>query len=219
MKRILLSAASATILTFCGGEIILEQPPGHAGDDGGYFLDDGAVAFVPGAGCKNYDVSRFALHSGLGAISQFVCSTATDCIGPAANQLPPGDAFLAICAGGDQHFCHFNNHINQSGWDPSAYCLGHGVWSEKLKCRPGPDGDAYCSAYYNQFVLGDGFTTAKCIDDCSNSDNVNPGVCMPTPPDSCWVFDAATFGDCDQLDFCVTRGAETKCEHPCLPSP
>jgi len=27
-----------------------------------------------------------------------VCSTATDCIGPAANQLPPGDAFLADAA-------------------------------------------------------------------------------------------------------------------------
>jgi hypothetical protein len=66
MKRLVLTSAAVATLTFCGGQIIFEQPSGHSGVDGGYFLDDGAVAFAPGAGCKNYDVSQFALHSGLG---------------------------------------------------------------------------------------------------------------------------------------------------------
>ena len=228
MRRFLRPASALIILAFCGGETVADQPPGHAGDDGGYFLPDGAAAFAPGAGCEGYDVSRFSRISALQAISQFLCSNASDCVAPAENQLPPGDAFLAICGGGDQHFCEFNNNVNGASWIPSDYCP-NGVWSEKLKCRPGPDGDAFCSAYYNQFVLGAGFTTAKCIVDCSNSDPVDPGVCMPTPPTTCWTFDGGNFGTtcdggtctggCDQLDFCVTRGTETHCEHPCLPSP
>lgn len=204
------AAALLVALAYCGGELVVDQPPGHA-SDGGYVLDDGALAFPPGSKCLAYSAS-------LQRLDNFACKdeSGADCLSVAKSQLPADYPFLTTCTlEGDVPHCWFNSNL-------PARCGAFSVQSSvQLLCHLGTDGDAFCSSYFTQFVQGGGVAIAKCVPACAAT-ATDDGVCLALPCGTTSTDTAMCNGqpcmplDCNQLDLCVTRNGQSKCEPPCI---
>jgi hypothetical protein len=221
-------ASFAVLVVFCGGKIVIDQPQGHVGDDGGYILADGSPAFVAGSACSGYQPADVLLSSC--PIAETACTYGWTCVGGnssadehcasnATGVTPHNYPFFAACpnAGDQASGCAFNNDIpyqrcTQQRWSDTVSA------SPFLECHLGADGDAFCTAYLSQFVLSDGVPSAKCVPSCEPS-NIFDGMC--------WTTNAITDGgkagigqscdaaECDGLNMCVTRNGQSRCEAPC----
>jgi len=217
----------AATAIFCGGQIVVDQPVGHATDDGGYVLPDGAPVFVGGQGCASYTPSAQLADCddaqgctyGLGCDSY----TANDqCAKKAAAILPAGYPFFAQCKSNplaDQAnlVCVFNEQIQQISYCPY---WAHISATPFLACHTGSDGDAFCSAYLTQYVLGDGVASARCVTACQPADAFD-GICATTS--GAGGFALTPVGqpcgpstDCEGLAMCITRNGQSRCELPCV---
>jgi hypothetical protein len=230
-KRRIAVAAIAVTSAFCGGQLVVDQPPGHATEDGGYVLPDGAPAFVSGSGCESYTPSAQLANcaDAQGCTYGLVCTSLTandECAESARAILPPGYPFLTYCKSdprsdprpGDLRVCAFNEQI-----PGVSYCQYWQYVSATpfLACHTGPDGDAFCSAYLTQYVLGDGVASSKCVTACAPADDFD-GVCATTtgagyPAITPVGQPCGPAGDCEGLSMCVTRNGQSRCEMPCAP--
>lgn len=226
VRSLIVSIAIAAAVC-CGGELVIDQPDGHAGDDGGYFLPDGAPAFTPGAGCMDYEPSpqlADCKSNGLVCTYGWGCSSPSSqdvCASQARNVVPVGFPYFAACrSGGDlPSVCAYNSDI------PSSRCSDNWKFvaaSPFLACRTGADGDAFCSSYLSQFVRGDARAIARCVSACTPTNTLD-GMCVSTVNDapSATVFTGGTCipANCGGLDICVTRSGQSRCETPCMPVP
>jgi hypothetical protein len=212
---------------FCGGQIVVDQPVGHA-DDGGYVLPDGASAFVGGHGCDGYKPAQldcdaepctYGWHCGSGTTHPDECASAVHAV------LPAGYPFQAGCVGDPQgatsagYACAFNQQI------PYLSCAGRSPGEivdldPLLACHTGQDGDAFCAAYLTQYVLGGGVASAKCVAACKPTDEFD-GTCATTAGagNTAAVTPVGQAcgpsSDCAGLAMCVTRNGQAQCELPC----
>ena len=232
VRRALVATIAAAAI-FCGGQIVVDQPLGHAADDGGYVLPDGAPAFVSGQGCEGYATSAQLTNCSdlQGCTYGLDCSAynATDeCTKKAAAILPAGYPMFANCKSNPAidnggYVCVFNEQIQQSSYCPhwQSQLI---VATPVLACHAGPDGDAFCSAYLTQYVLGGGVASARCISACNPADDFD-GLCATTTG-SGGGFAFTPVGqpcgpsnDCEGLAMCVTRNGQSRCELPCMAPP
>ncbi len=224
-------AAIAATSMFCGGQLVVDQPLGHATDDGGYVLPDGAPAFVAGHGCDGYAPTQldcgyepcsYGWHCGAGTTHPDECASRARAV------LPSGYPFLTGCVGDSQgaspagYACVFNEQIPYLSC--SVRSPGEIVNVDPLlACHTGPDGDAFCSAYLTQYVLGGGVAGATCVTACSATDGFD-GICETTTGAG---YSAVTpvgqpcgpTNDCEGISMCVTRKGQSKCELPCTSPP
>jgi hypothetical protein len=205
------TAAGVVIVLACGGQVY-GNPLGYLDDGGVFHSPDGAIVFGPGSACVGYD--RAAFDSILPAIS---CSTDDDCNQWLHAHVPTGYAYDATCTqAGAVKKCN----AQFIGGQPTIN-TGAGVY-----CTPGPEGDAYCTALLNQFLLGDGHSRSSCVRLCQlNSPENNPPYCEPgTDQYKCSPAQPLENCACDQttlakLELCVDRGDASHCEAPCTPPP
>jgi hypothetical protein len=195
------------------------NPLGYLDDAGAFHSPDGAVVFSPGSACGNYSPSSFP--TALGAS----CSTDDDCQTWIASHFPPSYPVF-----------NFGCHSNRC--DISAIPLGagnptpaqdHGPGKE-VYCTPGPEGDNYCTAFFEQFILGDAHVLAWCQDECvvesagqpPSADQCVAGTefhaCVTTGPDNASCYAQGSFAD---LQLCVERtdAGFANTEIPCAPPP
>jgi len=225
-RRISVAALCAGT-AFCGGELVIDQPLGHA-EDGGYVLPDGAPAFVGGQGCKGYAIPTqlTTCSDAQGCTYGLRCGTynaGDECAQKAAALVPSGYPVFADCksnplADNAGYVCVFNEQIQ-----PVATCpywqAGSVVAAPVLACHMGPDGDAFCSAYLTQYVLGGGTASARCVTSCKPADDFD-GQCATTVGNSGFALTplgqpCGPSNDCEGLTMCVTRDGQSKCELPC----
>ncbi len=155
---------SGLLLGDCGARI----------DDGwdGLSLAGNVDALAPpGSRCANYDAAAWLSHP--------PCVQNDDCVADGAPVVSPPGWPPPICIGlVDARSC--------SAWD--------GINYDPLTCVVGDVGDAYCRAWYAQFVLGDATINALCAD----------GYCMT---------------ECSPNVISVSRAVDggSQCEIPCQP--
>lgn len=223
-RRVVITAIAAASV-YCGGQLVVDQPLGHA-EDGGYVLPDGAPAFVPGQGCEGYAPAPLVCNP---PNVFWTCSYGwkckdnrtpdDECVTAAHAALPHGYPFITGCVGdpnGNGHDCAFNQQLV---YLPSCSRPEIIVIDPVLACHTGVDGDAFCSAYLTQYVLGDGVAVAKCVTACTPTDGFD-GICETTTGAG---YSAITpvgescgpSNDCDGISMCVTRNGQSKCELPC----
>ena len=192
-RSVALSLATMALLPVCGGRIDVTQPPGHAGSDGGFIGSDGGPVLPPGSTCDGYtppvptDASQPCLE----------CSSHEACLAAAEQVVPRGYPVTSACIGS----CCTGPELPQTtGPSPTISLV--------VYCNPGTDGDAFCAAYFTQFVLGAGVAKAKCVS--------YDGVSSCLVDESC-PLDADAGAPCSGIGLCVTRAGLTACEEPCQP--
>lgn len=227
-RRILVSTFAA-VSAFCGGQLVIDQPVGHVEDDGGYVLADGAPVFIRGQGCSGYTLATqlstcVDLQGCTYGLSCSAYNAPNECAQKAAAILPPEYPLFADCksdplADNGGWVCVFNNQIMARGYCPHWDSMF--LASPMLACHTGADGDAFCSAYLTQYVLGEGVASARCITACRPADDFD-GLCATTA--GAGPFAQTPVGqpcgpsnDCEGLSMCVTRNGQSRCELPCAP--
>jgi hypothetical protein len=157
----------------CGGKLFGADMSGSLEDGGVFLLPDGGVLFEPGSGCATFNVKAWLpFEAGLG------------CAGPPCSPFSASTCAHASPAdprGGQQPNaapdCMTWSETTGIPYGMDTFCLSMGTpdASENrcvaryafdagpLRCNPGADGDAYCSAFFQQFVRGDGTAIAKCL--------------------------------------------------------
>jgi hypothetical protein len=186
--------ATCTVALFCGGKEIVNQPEGHAAPDGAFVGDDGGLVITPSVECIGFEADAAAAYGiGGGAVA---CENDGECFMKAASVFPQGFPVIAHCADGR---CVFGEAVGP----PTPTSL-------PVYCHSGIDGDAFCSAFYSQFVNGTGSAHAKCVIGYGSSGSFD-GLCAPD-------FSCFTLA-CDRNALCVTRNALTACELPCQSAP
>lgn len=171
--------AAVGLAVACGGRLGLD---GSLDDAGVFRRPDGEVVFGPGSFCR----------SEAGAVYEH----------------------RPFC---DRDASNVDNHTRCNVWwrenFPFPASSDCDMEDAGLRCVPdffpqepcpvGSVGDAYCAAYYQQFVLGDARAQAQCSPRCG-SDNCEgkPGHCVPA------------VCDCQQR-LCVERAGIIACEDLC----
>jgi len=192
----------------CGGQIY-GNPLGYLDDAGTYHASDGAVLFGPGSACSNYDPSNFARLEPQPKCANTDCNTWLD------SAIPPGYPMHAGCQGGS---CGAGLTVS-ANTTPEPY---------PVYCTPGAVGDAYCSAFLTQFVIGGGRAIAHCVHQCSEISPENGGspYCASGGPDFYACVAGEPGSDCSATrrpttndELCVIRGASASSEIPCAPPP
>ena len=180
----------------CGGKLQY----GYFDSDGGLHAPDGAFLWGPGSSCNGYDAS--ALASTSGEWEKDIVGTSIPCDADAVcrSELPAG---LSTPAGGTASEDFYRLNCSSSGT-----CLANSALN--IACPSADDeGNAYCAAFYQQFVAAPG---AHALAQCRPHSEVvvNPNaqyawdyVCAPT----C----------CAPSGFCVERNGTPSCEYPCQP--
>ena len=199
MKRAFVTAAgiSASFAVFCGGKSIeVDEPSGILGPDGNFLSPDGSPVYAQGAACEAYDAASFDNPRTSN------CEARSDCLSWATSRVPAGYPEFVYCAA-DECFTNVpdvNNH--------QVFSIANTL---EVHCAPGATGDAFCTSYLNQFVMGSGHTTARCIQ------GPDFGACSADR--GCWdqKNDAGPSGCDDVLELCVSRNGMYVCERPCAP--
>ena len=161
-------AALALGAQSCGGKFEGDTIGGSLSDAGVFTNKDGAVIFSPGSACVNYNYEAGPAP---------VCTPASW----RPSDYAVGAADNATCSSWDldlnigyptRRFCGrwFNNPLYQPGAAQPDAATDAGACnavfdstaSGPLQCTPGAQGDVYCSAFYQQFVLNGGVASAKC---------------------------------------------------------
>src|SRR3954470_11753906 len=130
------SSIAGLLLYACGGKVDY----GAAGtlDDGGVFRGpDGEIVFSPGSACANYDAAHFLAVTSMPPTCVVTTGESQPCVDWAS------DAGLAV---GDR--VPFADCADSRCRVTAA---GSNEWTS---CTFGPQGDAYCAAFYQQFALG-----------------------------------------------------------------
>ncbi len=171
----------------CGGKLLGEDVSGSLEDGGVFQLPDGAVLFEPGSGCATFNKNAWPPWSDEHTTGpEWLGST----VGCTNNPVAPGgqaiDADPACVAWAQtlgvtypvSTFCEL-----ASGDNPS-YCQAffdpRKVGGDIIRCNLGPDGDAYCSAFFGQYVKGAGVAIARCEVACY------PQMVDAAPAPGCW---------------------------------
>jgi hypothetical protein len=167
-----LAGAIAAIAFACGGRIA-SGPPGTLDDAGVFRSPDGQVLFAPGSACITYDAAHYIEVSSAAP----TCEEATGTESPSCEAWA-GDAGLSFgylpyaeCRFGRCSLAESALAIHPN--EPAVAC----VW--------GPDGNAYCQAFYRQFALH-GVVGGACNKILSSNDRGQNGVCTP---DGCGMVD------------------------------
>jgi hypothetical protein len=206
---ILISVVAAGVVWLaCGG--LINGPPSGYLDDAGIFHDpDGGVIFAPGSACSGYDAASFVY------LPSVKCTNDDQCRAALASIEPPKYPLVnASCTNGGTCGAHWVPTQNLS---PPA--------DGTIFCNAGLDGDAYCAAYFGQFVLGGGQVQSSCLHQCDILSPENgPPSCKPgtdyfacglNTPDNhtCFCGD----GPISNYELCVVRvdGGAAECEPPC----
>ncbi len=217
MKRVIaaLAVASAiatgTILA-CGGKIA-SGPPGTLDDAGVFHEPDGHVLFAPGSACVGYDAALYIeVSSAAPSCNEPTGPSATCEAWVAQAGLSFGYMPYAECRKGRCSLAESYLAINPS--EPAVAC----VW--------GPEGDAYCQAFYQQFVIN-GTASGGCTKINGVNDRGQNGVCNPNgcgmvdhvasvSTDGSVTFDADGGGALAGVPV-VQAGGYTPCENICQP--
>jgi len=219
MRRLLFNIVAATTtglaaVAACGGEVF-GNPIGYLDDGGVFHSPDGAVVFGPGSACPGYDSAAFA---SLG--SSEPCSTDQECADWFRAHAPSNYTWNAKCTQGIETTAKtctadFVNEV-------ATVNTGAGV-----SCTPGAEGDAYCTAMYGQFLLGDARVSSTCTHLCKmHIPEQGPPYCESgtdvykcstgRPGESCTCDDTPLAN----LELCVERGdGGEHCEVPCAAPP
>ncbi len=140
------------VLIACGGQIA-NGPPGTLDDAGVFHQPDGGVLFAPGSACERFDASQYiaetadppacsdpgSVDGGSSAESARCEAWALDA-GLSFGYMPYVECVAGRCA---------TPSINQH--EPALHC----TWGS-------PGANAYCTAFYQQFVL-DGAVVGGCL--------------------------------------------------------
>jgi hypothetical protein len=202
MRRYAFGAVVCWLGLMCGGRVIsVEEPPGHAAADGAFVSADGALVIAPGSACNAFDSAALLdCDSGGSNACNHECKSRDDCIDWASQHVPVGFPIFAACS---EQGCLVNTPED----------LDHQTFSPandlEIHCLPGADGDAFCSAYFDQFITNGGTTSAHCIQ--------GPSYAACAADLSCLLPDGAAGAFCGNLELCVLRGGEYGCEAPCRP--
>jgi hypothetical protein len=194
--------AGMVVLWFACGGRVFRGIPGSLDDSGAFRSMDGAIVFAPGSFC----------------------------VGPLAN--PYNHPLCDECGSNDDVVaCRkwLETHtpfqdLPDASWqsacrvldDEKDRCVVHAVDFPLQLCEPGPSGDAYCSALYQQFVVNGGKAVAYCAPGCVN-DQFNR--CPGGFPPMCGINGECSMqgGACDTL--CVRHdGGALVCEEFCAPA-
>jgi hypothetical protein len=181
----------------CGGKTLpIEQPPGSLGPDGGFVGADGAAVLQAGSKCQAWDPNLLQAFA-----TEHPCETASQCISWAQQNLPDGYPVFGQCI---LSRCWI--HLPDTTGTPSQ------LESVEIHCTPGVVGDAFCRAYFSQFVVGGGGAQARCVGGAAFDGCVADDSCAEGDAGSCGSVSGAGF------NLCVSRGSVTTCEAPCAPT-
>lgn len=200
----LVGGSVAIVIAACGGRLY-GNPPGYLDDAGAFHWPDGAVEYGQGTACVGYDPT-VSFPKTLKPYP--TCQSVADC----AALFPPN------------YPVHFTGC--QSNQCASDFIVEDYYPDDRIYCTQGPLGDAFCSAFFNQFVVGDAHVQTSCVHECirDTGNQADPNApcqeefdqCVINKPDgqtcSCnedWVL--ANTG------LCVVRGdaSVARCEAPC----
>jgi hypothetical protein len=179
----------------------------------------------PGAGCQNYAPATLDCGEEPCSYGWHCNNDQPDdgCVTSAQAALPPGYPLFTGCVGdpdgGSYYLCAFNQQIPYLGCSPNKSSGTPIAAAPVIACHTRVDGDAFCSAYLSQYVLGDGTASSKCVSACATIDSFD-GTCSTTTGGNIGSF--ATVGnacrstsECDGIAMCVARDGQSKCELPC----
>jgi hypothetical protein len=97
---------------------------------------------------------------------------------------------------------------------PEEYCAVGPLASAEKHCFLGPEGDSFCSAWYEGWVRGSGTAAAKCVEHCL--DGQASGTCPTRCEFDCAGQPSPQCGSGDAILICVQRGdGAPRCEVPC----
>lgn len=192
--KILLGAAGAPALGIlvamsCGGRI------GYPGtlDDRGVYRLDGALVFGPASFCESEAGAIYAKR-------------------PLCNELEPDANEINVqyrkCSEWLRTFFPYDVEGNCLYADGGPeHCVAGNIFSLPImECVPGPDGDAYCRAFFQQFVIH-GKAVAKC----------QPGNPANSPSIATCAAQGCHCAGLTANNLCVERDGVTACQDLCAP--
>ncbi len=178
----------------CGGMVVGYDIPGGLDDAGVFHQPDGAILFAPGSGCTGFDAAIFEAPP---SCQIQVRSSEVDpipdensrCAVWGAGALTihyPVDTYCVPCDLGDKCAADAGKCIAVLGAPKTP----------ALRCNPGAAGDAYCAAFFQQYVRGNGVAAGRCERLCYQNNNCQ---CFKTSPDSSGTH---KYGDWDSNPRC-----------------
>ena len=201
MRRVVISAFVCLFLVAvieCGGRIAL----GYFDSDGGFHAPDGAFEFGPGSACAGYDAGALTSTAGQwekGTVkTSIACEASIQCV----SALPKGLEEPGFVGSGGVTYSFWESNCVNGDCLLSSYYTPPCTGSDE-------NGDAYCRAFYQQFVAAPNATALASCRPWKEVVPFNHGgdgefMCMP----DCCGYSA----------FCVQRGnAGPACEFPCQP--
>ncbi len=208
----LVGAGALIVAGACGGKLVGYDTPGGFDDAGVFHQPDGAVLFGPGSGCAGFDAAAYTpapACSPLSPVHDLVADTNSTCNTWAGN-FSIGYPVYTLC------WACPSAQDPRCAQDAGPYACGAQLDPRKdggapVRCNPGPEGDAYCAAFYQQFVRGDGKAMGRC-----------DMVCLPNDNCDCWK-DAPyerngtdhKYGDWGYSPRCPDRDFVGMCVDPC----
>ncbi len=203
-RRVAVLLVLPLLAAVCGGKVAdLSQDDGTLAPDGTFYGKDGKPIFSPGSACNGYAPASFNLLQPGGDCDPNGCQDW------AAQRVPPGLPLRSDCGGAP---CSARVPTNTGDPTDPAQRL-------HVTCHPGPSGDAFCKAFFQQFVLGDASVPVRCAAVCNYERVGDDGGCTLGPDVAGCVMDLTCDDHCSLggPTLCVTRGSTTSCEPPCTP--
>lgn len=200
-------------VAFCGGRLDIRQPEGYVDEAGAFRLPDGAILFEPGGKCRGYDRAKYATPS-----PECPLNNPSVCIDWGRERSPSDYPVNGGCwtapwskLGGT---CAAN--VLRSWPGPGM----EGLAGPIVYCNPDAGGDAFCEAFWRQFVLGDAVVNGVwCGSGCKYPHagprpgwdaGYNPCAFPDTEP-----YSMCTVKTCGELTLPVVRDGGETCEPPC----
>ncbi len=190
-----LCVAFLLVAQSCGGRIDYGVR-GTLDDGGDFFLEDGSRLFGPGTACNGYDATDFIERT----------SAPPKCVDPTYCQEWIADAGLS-----------FGFPAGTTCVD--AHCVLQGLTGDELQCNPGIDGDAYCRAFFQQFVVRgvvDGYRCNPFSHACDTNGACGSGCLQPEyiyGVQSVALDGAVAFVDAASTSEQTTRQLMIVCNH------
>lgn len=196
----------------CGGKVA-SGPPGTLDDAGVFHEPDGHILFAPGSACMGYAAARYIEVTSV----MPSCTDPSSVDGGAPEESASCEAWM-IDAG--LSFGYLPYAACRSG-----HCADVQINSRRepaMSCTWGSEGNAYCRAFFQQFLL-----RGSAAGDCTTFDNGKTGFCnsactgseahvVALEPDGAVVFSADGGGDLPGVGVSAP-GNYTNCEPICLP--
>jgi hypothetical protein len=208
-----LGCTLTVVAASCGGKVV----PGYVDDAGSYHAPDGAIVFGAGLHCVGFDAAAISVLDAAIAWNPSPtvggeCDAATQCDYLLPSGAPLVEAVCMAIGVEDASTCRLSD-VTMNVLNPTV-----------PTCTPGLDGDAYCGAFFQQFVAALNAHAigrcAQCRDVTGSSGQRNyckvpyAGYCVSDCP-----FPAVSFEEGALLGhLSVVRGDQPPhCEVPCQP--